>query len=524
MTDPNYFIENKSSFFYQFIYHIATKYSAYIHNRMLFLVSPKLSYLFGVLQLEDKNHQKSHIYFSKSHQNSITRIPSLIKIADYFYQNDESEYKNIIETSFIQENLTNGITDSLMNWAWWETSHSNFISLLQKQLNMLGDIESSASTNLRLLPNHTSHLGHISFLKKYIDYYSNVDKDRVIGIWPDVSANKYYLNKVIESSPLKIEFYPGKPPSRFSNIDLVDRTLYSKMPNGNWRIEYAAGSFSGQEFPELSPQKSRLLSITSEEDSLAEYYLDKNRINKNKWFVCLHIRQAMPGSKVSIRAEDADINNYLSFCLTVNELGGQVIRMGDRNFPKLPKDYPAIDYAYSDFKSDFFDTWLWGRCRWWTGNFNGACLPSLTFGVPRLITDAWVWDVNGPSTDYILPKLLQRIDTNYTFGIKETINNKLSRNTKKERFKDQNLTLLNNSAEDLAVAAEFMYSKTILVQEVESKTRKSENVLAGILKVPSSSPVMSIPDFFSKKWFNIPNLEINNPIGENSSNSGRKGD
>ena len=101
--------------------------------------------------------------------------------------------------------------------------------------------------------------------------------------------------------------------------------------------------------------------------------------------------------------------------------------------------------------------------------------------------------------------------------IKETINNKLSRNTKKERFKDQNLTLLNNSTEDLAVAAEFMYSKTILVQEVESKTRKSGNALASILKVPSSSPVMSIPDFFSKKWFN-------NPIGENSSNSGRKGD
>ena len=92
-----------------------------------------------------------------------------------------------------------------------------------------------------------------------------------------------------------------------------------------------------------------------------------------------------------------------------------------------------------------------------------------------------------------------------------------SRNTKKERFKDQNLTLLNNSAEDLAVAAEFMYSKTILVQEVESKTRKSGNILASILKVPSSSPVMSIPDFFSKKWFN-------NPIGENSSNSGRKGE
>lgn len=231
----------------------------------------------------------------------------------------------------------------------------------------------------------------------------------------------------------------------------------------------------------------------------------------------MHIRQAKFGSKVSIRAEDADINNYLSFCLTVNELGGQVIRMGDRNFPKLPKDYPAVDYAYSDFKSDFFDTWLWGRCKWWTGNFNGACWPSLIFGVPRLITDAWPWDVNGPSTDYILPKLLQRIDTNYTFGIEETINNKLSKNTKKERFKDQNLTLLDNSAEDLAVAAEFMYSKTIPVQEVESKTRKSENVLASILKVPSSSSAMSTPDFFSKKWFN-------NPTGENSSNSGRKGD
>ena len=261
---------------------MATQYSAYINNRTLFLISPKLSYLFGILQLEAKKYQKSNVFFMKSQQNSITRIPSLIKIVDYFYKNDESEYKNIIDTNFIQENLINGITESLLNWAWFETSHSNVINLLQKQIDMLGKVESSTTNNLRLLPNHTSHLGHISFLKKYIDYYSNVDKDRVVGIWPNVSPNKYYLNKVIESSPLKIELYPGKPPNRFLNIDLVDRTLYSKMPNGNWRIELAAGAFSGQEFPELFLQKSRLLSINSEEDSLAEYYLDKNCINKNK--------------------------------------------------------------------------------------------------------------------------------------------------------------------------------------------------------------------------------------------------
>ena len=81
-------------------------------------------------------------------------------------------------------------------------------------------------------------------------------------------------------------------------------------------------------------------------------------ISKSKWFVVLHIREVLKGSQVSIRAEDSRVENYRDFCNSVNELGGQVVRMGNRNFPKLASDFPAIDYAYSEFKSDFFDTWL----------------------------------------------------------------------------------------------------------------------------------------------------------------------
>jgi putative glycosyltransferase (TIGR04372 family) len=241
--------------------------------------------------------------------------------------------------------------------------------------------------------------------------------------------------------------------------------------------------------------------MNADENIKSEYFLEKNRIDKNKWFVVLHVRQAMENSKVSVRAGDAKVENYREFFQTINELGGQVVRMGDKNFPKLTEDFPAIDYAYSDFKSDFFDTWLWANCRWWSGNFNGACVPPLTFGVPRLITDAWEWDMNGPATDVVMPKILVNCESGRELTITETLNNKLSRNAKRERFAMQNLELRDNTSRELMLAADYMYRRTQPSEATPKNLQNLRNNLAIELKVPENSSSMSTPAFFQNQLF-----------------------
>lgn len=502
LTDPDYFIKNKNKRFFTFVYNIFYILANVIFNRARFLIGMKTSYLFGVIQLKHKKFEASNIYFTKSQHHTTTRIPSLIKIADYLYNNNESEYKTFIDSHFSGDAYNHQESNALISWAWWDTSHKNFNFLLRNKISRLENTHIFADNSSRILPNHTSHLGHIGFLQKYIDFYSQVDKNRAIEIWPDIAPNSYYLQKVIDNSPLKIVKNVGKPPINHKAPSMVDTLSYSQLSNSKWRIELSAGMYSGQQFPELDEKLVRHLSMNADESIQSEYFLEKNRIDEQKWFVVLHLRQARENSKISIRAEDAKVENYREFCQAINELGGQVVRMGDKNFPKLSEGFPAIDYAYSDFKSDFFDTWLWANCRWWTGNFNGACVPPLTFGVPRLITDAWPWDMNGPATDVVMPKILANCESGRKMTITETLNNKLSRNTKLERFAMQNLELRDNSSHELVLAANYMYRKTQPNHLKSGNSQNLQNNLALELKVPGNSSRMSTPTFFQSELFN----------------------
>jgi putative glycosyltransferase (TIGR04372 family) len=501
LTDPDYFIKNKNKCFFTFIYNVFYFLANVFFNRARFLIGKKTSYLFGVLQLKHQKFESSNIYFTKSKHHTITKIPSLIKIADYLYNNNESEYTTFIDSNFSGDGYNHQESNALISWAWWETSHKNFIYLLNNRISRLENAHSLTGNSSRILPNHTSHLGHVGFLKKYIDFYSQVDRNRTIEIWPDFAPNKYYLQKVIDNSPLKIVKNVGKPPSNIRDSSVVDTLSYSQLSNSKWRIELSAGMYSGQQFPELDEKLFQHLSMNAEENIQSEYFLEKNRIDKHKWFVVLHVRQARENSKISVRAEDAKVENYREFCQTINELGGQVIRMGDKNFPKLTEDFPAIDYAYSDFKSDFFDTWLWANCRWWSGNFNGACVPPLTFGVPRLITDAWPWDMNGPATDIVMPKILVNCESGRELTITETLNNKLSRNTRRERFAMQNLELRDNTSRELMLAADYMYRRTQPSEATPKNLQNLRNDLAIELKVPENSSSMSTPAFFQNQLF-----------------------
>lgn len=118
--------------------------------------------------------------------------------------------------------------------------------------------------------------------------------------------------------------------------------------------------------------------------------LQKLGMPKNAWFVSLHVRE--PGfhknwNKVHPATRDADINTYLLAVKSITARGGWVIRMGDPTMKPLPKMDKLIDYAYSEYKSDWMDIFLCASCKFLIGTSSGVSWIPPIFGVPCALTN-----------------------------------------------------------------------------------------------------------------------------------------
>ena len=263
-----------------------------------------------------------------------------------------------------------------------------------------------------------------------------------------------------EQSPLVIQDRNGPRPKITRSFDNVDNLAFSRESNGNFRIEFGSGVYSGQQFPELHKGKRFILNFPTEFQDVNIKMLETIGFDSQKWFVALHIRGLSRVNQDQWQSRDANILNYRKFCERISELGGQVVRMGSPDFAKLPIDFNAIDYAWSDVRSPMLDCWLWSNCRWWTGNANGASIAAFAFGATRLISDQWYWDNLGPENDFHMPRVLANLENNQILSIEETIQHKLSRNMSKESFRRYGLHLQDQSPEDLANAADDLFAAT----------------------------------------------------------------
>jgi len=504
---PSYLRERLPGKLGQCVVGIFSSFSIRFPTSLLVVVPNRFSVLLGALALEQQKYDRASKWFRKARKLQLTREWGVEYQAQvYVDQGDQLALNSFIESCISENGMSMGFMDAIRSWAFWNLGFFEFFDLTKRIIRQLEsqDLIDSKS-NLRLLPQHANHLGHLGFLQLYINYYSKVHDKRIIGIWPDNCVNPYYLKKIIESSPIEIRCFPGKPPKLFPDIRQVDSLIFSRVSKNTWRFEPMVASFSGQIFPELNPSPDNFLRIEPEEDERAKPLQRKLGMDLGKWFVCLHVRESTQGFLISGQNRDADILTYREFCEQVQELGGQVIRMGDPSFPKLPHGYPAIDYAHSEHRSDFFDTWLWGRCRWWTGTVNGASMPPLTFGRPRLVTNKWFWDNNGPNYDIWLPQLLIDKTSNRLYSPSATMANAFNRSMSRDHLSSNNLRLRSNSSDELKLSAIEMFEKTklSLIDPGElSEIPKTEfdRYLSTLMLVPVTSPIMQLSKNFSNKW------------------------
>ena len=466
----------------------------------------KFHLLLGKIYYINDRFNDSETSFNKSLDSVLTAKATIFFQASTYFSSDQNKLLNYQEQFLTNYHLTKGNSLAYLNWAFWNVGFGQFTEFLKNYLNHLTIYSyNQNSMEHRNLPYHTTHLGHIGLLHKYIVFYKSIDPDRKLIIWPDSCPNRYFLKKVIENSSLKIICKSGAPQISNLEVSTVDTLLYSRKADDAWRVELSSAGFSGSDFPELKDPQSNCLFLEEKEINIGLDLANKLGLDPTKWFVILHIREPSLHSNFPKQNRDSSIIKFREFCLQVQNMGGQVVRMGDTRFPKLPTNFPAIDYAYSEFNSDFFDCWLWSQCRWWTGNQNGASVAALSFGKPRLLTDVWFWDTNTHSFDMWMPKLAydQRLERYLT--VKETFQHQLSRNQDINIMNQNGIVLRDNSNKELQKAAEEMYLQTqynLNTVSTSDEVSYFNSVFSNYAKIPDTSPSAGISSYFFHQWKN----------------------
>jgi putative glycosyltransferase (TIGR04372 family) len=420
--------------------------------------------------------------------------------ANFMFRNfSENEFKEFINKEVFSESSREDQLDFYTVWSFHNNSQQGYSNLM---FNILNKLEASDLLNeidsKRYLPEHTTNMGHLSALFLYGNYYRKIDPERHIVVWPDIAPNKFYLNEILKLLPFKVTLMKGTPNVFNLRRNQIDSLNYSRIEPGRWRLEPICAIPSEQNFPEYVIEED--FKLRCDQNLTSEIISDLIKIgfDPKKWFVVLHVKEHRAGFEAGGETRDSAIRSYRTSCQLIRDLGGQVVRMGSSNFPKLLEDFPAIDYAHSEIKSEQADYWLWGNCKFWIGNGNGTIWASLSFGKPRLHTNIWPLSLAGPNTDFYLPKLIYDKAKERLLTIEEMVTMKLSRNMKKELFTQSGLILIENSQELLRNSTLEMYESLKFINKERSNVVSTfESEIYAAMKASPTTPKMRLPHSYS---------------------------
>jgi putative glycosyltransferase (TIGR04372 family) len=468
-------------------------------------IPPIFCNIFGqIAQLQNRDINEVILWFQHSQKNKFSRKLGFgLEAGTHIIFPDAIDGNQKFTLNYLSSReVSMQHFEIIRSYSLWNLDFERNYACLSNLKKRIEDIDrnSDYEFNQRFLPEFTSNMGHLGFLYFYICYYNKFGNNREIRIWPDIAPNKLFLEKVLQICEFKVINEPGRPPMQIRNLLQNDNLLFSRISKGDWRFEINTTSFNPQIFPEINSENRPLLKLNESELEFGSKELKTIGMDSNKWIVLLHIRENKLGNVTTIgQARDCSVLEYREFCEVIRDLGGQVIRMGDKDFPRLPSDFPAIDYAHSEIKSEILDIWLWSQAKWTTVNPNGAMMPPMAFGTPRLITNQWFWDNVGDQKDMFVPKLLYSEDKKRLLKLNEVMAHPLSRTMDKNILRKANLILVDNSATTLRDAALDFYS------HIKSGKTKNENNLTKnfkkIFRNEASKHSISVPNSFSDTFF-----------------------
>jgi putative glycosyltransferase (TIGR04372 family) len=458
--------------------------------------------LFGSSALEN-NFSKVRCFAwanraAQSRYSGHRKVAFFIK-ANYFYKTFNAEISDkLIKQELHRSKASTEFWDFFRTWSWHNNSQINHSKLIKQTIANLQVTDNLFNQSMpHYLPEHTTNMGHLGALFLYSNYYRRIEPSRHIAIWPELSPNKYYLNELLKILPFKIKLMSENFSSLKIAINQIDTLSYSRVKEGHWKYESLSDIPINQDFPEYLIQDDFKLESSLQLNDHVESELLKLGFDSNKWFVCLHVKENKSGYTHGGESRDASIESYFEACSEICSLGGQVIRMGGKNFPRLSEKFPAIDYAHSPVKSEKLDYWLWANCKFWVGTPNGASIAVIPFRKPRLLTNTWPMNPIGPSTDFFLPKLIYDVNRKKLLTPSEIVHHKLSRSMKRHLFAKEGFTLVDNSSKLICEAVVEFNVILDKANNVKVLYSEYENEVYSAMEISLNTQKMRIPKSFA---------------------------
>lgn len=202
-----------------------------------------------------------------------------------------------------------------------------------------------------------------------------------------------------------------------------------------------------------------LLAVSDEDRERGWQCLRKLGLKEGDWFVALHCRQDGFTGKAECGPRNADINSYSKAIDAIIRRGGWVVRLGDKNMPALQKKDRLVDYAHTDFKSEWMDIFLCAECRFFLASHSGVYNIANIFGKPAAVTNwaHWAGILSYGPGDITIPKLAWSDRENRFWNFKEILSRSNTEFT--TLYENGMLRMIDNTPEEIESLVEEMFAR-----------------------------------------------------------------
>lgn len=237
----------------------------------------------------------------------------------------------------------------------------------------------------------------ITGVHRHIGHYGTLDdiaKATKLGWFPtdhqyfviaprNETVNETLLNHYRKYFPIISDEFAVKqlkPLEIYLEIDWDEIPNYNQRWNGDF---YRMRDEAQMEWERAG--NGPLLELDPVVEERGEKQLRELGVPKDAWFVGIHAREnAFKNDALIHGVRNSDIMGFVPAIREITKRGGWVIRMGEHSVTPLPKMPQVIDYARSGKRSDWMDTFLWARCRFFVGGNSGPTLVPKSFARPTV--------------------------------------------------------------------------------------------------------------------------------------------
>ena len=227
-------------------------------------------------------------------------------------------------------------------------------------------------------------------------------------------------------------------------------------------------------------KSKNLFSLSEEDKDNGKKQLMKMGVPNDAWYVTLHAREiGYRGENIKNSYEsfrNANIDTYMDSIKLIADSGGWVFRMGDNSMSNLPEIKNCIDYANSEFKSEFMDVYLGATSRFSLVTDSGFIHIPLLFDVPLLYTNCpffeAFWGLR--KNNIYLPRLIKKNNENNYIRFEEFMSMPYGILNHDKLLRKNNIDFIPNTDDEITNATREMIDLTQNLNKIVKLSAKQE--------------------------------------------------